>query len=115
VLGERMLGRDRAEGRAHDRVGAGREYVHTAVADQFAVAAADVVREREAHAFAPADPVRLHHTHALRPAGHLHQIVEQLVGVVGDPQVIHRDLALLHRRARPPALAVDHLLVGEHV
>ncbi len=42
------------------------------------------------------------------------EIVEQLVGVVGDPQVVHRDLALLDRRARAPAAAVDHLLVREH-
>ncbi len=61
---------------------------------------ADVVREREAHTQALADPVRLHRPHALGPSRHPVQVVEQLVGVVGDPQVVHRDLALLDRRAR---------------
>ena len=79
-----------------------------------AVVVADVVREREAHAVALADPVGLHQLHALGPAGHLVEAVEQLVGVVGDPQVVHRDLALFDRRAGAPAAAVDHLLVGEH-
>ena len=114
VRRERMLGRDRAERDAHDRVGARREHVHPAVADEAAALVTDVVREGEAHAFALADPVGLHRLHALRPAGHLVEIREELVGVVGDPQVVHRDLALLDRRAGAPAAAVDHLLVGEH-
>ncbi len=114
VYRQRVLGRDRAEGHAHDRVGAGGEDVHAAVADRLAVLAPDVVREGEAHALALADPVRLHRAHALGPAVHPVEIVEQLVGVVGDPQVVHRDLALFDQRVGAPAAAVDHLLVGEH-
>jgi hypothetical protein len=54
---QRVLGRDGAEGHAHDGVGAGGEHVHAAVLDERAVGAADVVREGEAHALALADPV----------------------------------------------------------
>ncbi len=111
---ERMLGGDRAERDAHDRVDARREDVHLAVADQRAVVAADVVRKGEAHADALADPVRLHRLHAVGPARHPVEIREELLRVVGDAQEIHRDLALLHRRAGAPAASVDHLLVGEH-
>ena len=52
--------------------------------------------------------------HALGPAGHLVEAGEELLGVVGDPEVVTRDLALLDHRAGAPAAAVDHLLVGEH-
>ena len=111
---KRMLRRDRAERDAHDGVGARGEHVHAPVADQAAGVVLDVVWKREAHADALADPVGLHRLHALRPTGHLVEVTQKLLGVVGDLQVIHRDLALLDRRARAPALAVDHLLVGEH-
>ena len=87
-----------------------------AVLDQLAVAAADLVREGEAHALALADPVLLHQPHALGPAAAarcLH-VLEQLVGVLRDLQVVAGDLALLDQRAGAPAAAVDHLLVGEH-
>ncbi len=109
-----MLGGDRAEGDAHDGVRARGEDVHPAVTDRLAVGAADVVRKGESHPVALADPVGLHRAHALGPARHPGQVVEQLVGVVGDPQVVHRDLALLDRCARAPAASVDHLLVREH-
>ncbi len=114
VRGERMLGGDGAEGHAHDGVGARGEDIHPAVADRLAVVAPDVVREREAHALASADPVGLHGLHRLGPARHLVEILEQLLGVVRDAQVVHRDFALLDGSARAPSLAVDHLLVGEH-
>ncbi len=78
------------------------------------VFAADVVREREVHALAAADPVRLHRAHAVGPFGQLVERREQLVRVLRDPQVVHRDLALLDQRAGAPAAAVDHLLVREH-
>ena len=41
-------------------------------------------------------------------------VVEQPVGVVGDPQVPLRQLARLDDRAAPLAPTVDHLLVGQH-
>jgi hypothetical protein len=120
MRGQRMLGRHGAEGHAHDGVGARREDVHAAVADQRAVGAADVVREGEAHALALADPVLLHQAHALGPAG---QVVgssgsftpaQQLVGVLRDLQVVARDLALLDGAPlRQPRPSID-LLVGQH-
>ena len=42
------------------------------------------------------------------------QPLEQLVGELGDLQKPLRELAPLDRSAGAPALAVDHLLVGEH-
>ena len=42
------------------------------------------------------------------------EIVQQFLGILGDGEVIHRDLALLHHRAGAPAAAVDYLLIGEH-
>ncbi len=114
LLRQRMLGGHRRERHAHDRVRARRENVHAAVADQLAIVAADIVREREAHALALADPVRLHRLHAFGPAGHLVQVFEQLLGVVGDAKVVAGDLALLDDRAGAPAAPVDHLLVCEH-
>ena len=112
---ERMLRRDRAERDAHDRVGARREHVEPAAADQPASRVADVVQEGEAHALALAEPVLLHQLDALGPAGQagLHAL-EQLVGVLRDLQVVAGNLALLDQRARAPAAALDHLLVGEH-
>ncbi len=120
LRGERMLGRDRAERDAHDGVGARGEHVELAVADQAAGVVMDRVREREAHAFALADPVLLHQAHALGPAGQVLRVArvghgrQQFLGVLRDVEVVARDLALFHRGARAPAVAIDHLLVGEH-
>ena len=112
---QRMLGRHGAKGHAHDGVGARGEDVHPAVANQRARAILDVMRERKAHAFALADPVFLHQPHALGPSGQLVlHAVEQLFGVVGDLEVVARNLALFNRGAGAPALAVNHLLVGQH-
>ncbi|ABA48399.1 hypothetical protein BURPS1710b_3452 [Burkholderia pseudomallei 1710b] len=105
--GERMLGRDRAERDAHDRVGARREHA------QQLLLAVELVRKAEVHAEALADPVVLHHLHALGPTEAV-EIVQQLVRVLRDPHVVHRDLALFDERARAPAAPVDHLLVREH-
>jgi hypothetical protein len=102
-----MLGGDRTERHAHDRVGARREHA------QHLLLAVDLVREAEVHAEALADPVLLHDLDALGPA-EAFEVVQQLVGVLSDPHVVHRDLALFDQRARAPAAPVDHLLVGEH-
>ena len=56
----------------------------------------------------------LHQPHLLRPALERVERVEQLLRVVGDLEEPLRQLALLDQRARAPAAAVDHLLVGEH-
>ncbi len=114
VRRQRVFGGDGAEGDAHDGVGAGREHVHPAAADQRARGVANPVREGEAHALALADPVGLHRLHALGPAVHPVQLREQFLGVIGDLEVVAGDLALLDQRAGAPAAPVDHLLVGEH-
>ena len=71
-------------------------------------------REAELHALRLADPVLLHQPHLVRPAFQRAEAIEQIVGKIGDLEEPLAELALLHRRARAPALAVDHLLVGEH-
>ena len=115
LRGQRVLGRDGAEGHAHDGVGARGEDVHAPALDHFTVVAADVVREGEAHALALADPVFLHQLDALGPARQvLVHVLQQLVGVLRDLQVVAGDLALLDHRAAAPAAAVDDLLVGQH-
>ena len=108
MRGERMLSGDRAKRHAHDRVGARREHA------QAAGRAIDLVGERDVDALAPADPVRLHGTHALGPTRHGIQRGEQILGVLRDLQVIHRDLAFLDESPRAPTAAVDDLLVREH-
>ena len=129
---ERMLGGNGNKGDAHDGVGAGGEDPEQAFVrgagtltlspspggrGKLRAAARrsrNLVWKREAHAVALADPVGLHRLHALGPAGESVEHRQQLVGVAGDRQVIHRDLALFHRRAGAPAAAVDHLFVGEN-
>ena len=103
-----MLGGDGCEGHAHQRVGARGEHIQRVV---FAV---QFIREAHPHAFALADPVRLHRAHALRPIGERVQRIEQILRVIRDAQVVHRDLALLDDRTGAPAFTVDHLLVREH-
>ena len=115
VRGQRMLGGHGAEGHAHDGVGARGEHVHAAVLDRLAAGVFDVMRESEAQALALADPVLLHQLDALGPARQLVLgVLEQFFGVVADLQVVAGDLAALDRGAGTPALAVDHLLVGQH-
>src|SRR5258706_97417 len=108
MRGERMLRRDRAESGAHQRVGSrGKDAQHFLFSGK-------LVREADVDAVTLADPVDLHRLHALGPAGERVERGEQLLGVSGDPHVVHRDLALLDERPGAPAAAVDHLLVREH-
>ncbi|MCY1164210.1 hypothetical protein D9M73_40830 [compost metagenome] len=110
-----MFRRHRAKGHAHDGVGARGEDIHLPVADQLARGIPDVVRKGKTHAFALAYPVLLHQLDALGPAGQLvADAVEKFFGVVGDLQVVARDLAFFNHCARAPALAVNYLLVGQH-
>ena len=107
--GQRMLGGNGDEAHAHDGVGARR--VH---AQQLGLAV-DRVREAKVDAEALADPVLLDQTNAVGPAGKaVQRALEQFLGVARDVEVVARDLALFHWRARTPAVAVDHLLVGQH-
>ena len=107
VGSQRMLGRNRDERRAEQRIGTGREDL------QLPRRAVELVGESEVDALAAPDPVRLHQLDALGPAGQRVQRRQEFRRVLRDAQVVHRDLALLDRRARAPALAVDHLLVGQ--
>ena len=60
------------------------------------------------------DPVGLHLLDALGPAGELLQIVEQLLGVLGDLEVPLLKVALLRLGAAAPAFALSDLLVGQN-
>ena len=107
--GERMLGRDRHEAGAEDRVGPGGEDLRAARRPARSRCEAPCAGPRAGRSSSPASagPCR-----ASAPASS--SAVEQLVGEVGDAEEPLGQLAPLDRRARAPALAVDHLLVGEH-
>ena len=70
--------------------------------------------EGQPRALAAANPVRLHQPHPLRPPLQPIQRAQQVRREFGDPHEPLVQLLLFHRRARPPALAVDHLLIGQH-
>ena len=129
---QRVLGRNRHKGHAHEGVGAGGEHIQRPARRllarwqrrRLAVApgggVVPVEGKAKAQALALANPVFLHQPHALGPAGerglgvvHLH-MVQQLLRVIGDLQVVARNLALFHQRAGAPAAPVNHLLVGQH-
>ena len=65
-------------------------------------------------ALGAANPVGLHLLDALGPAGELLQVVEQLLGVLGDFEVPLLKVALLGLGAAAPALALGDLLVGQN-
>ena len=105
----RMLGGERDIGRAHQRVRARREHRQRAVSGAGAVQ----VKANLDAARAP-DPVALHLPHPLRPFVQLREVVEQLIGVIGDAQEPLRYFPALDARAGTPAKPVNHLFVGEH-
>ncbi len=105
LLGQRVLGGDGDVGDAHQGVRAGG-------VDGQGLAALDL--EVQLHAHRAPDPVGLHGAHLFRPAVEGVEVVEQLLGVVGDAERPLRDLAALDQRAGAPAASVDDLLVGEH-
>ncbi len=104
--GQRMIGRDRHEAGAEQRVGAGREDL-----ERLGLA---IDREADQSALGAADPVLLHPPDLVRPALQLGQAGQQLVAIGGDLQEPLRQLAPLDQRPRAPATAIDHLLIGEH-
>ncbi len=101
-----VLGREHEEGRAEERVGAGREDREVEVEL--------VASEDDLGALGAADPVALHRDHVLGPALEQLEVVEQAVGVVGDPEEPLLEIAGDDLGAAALAAAVDHLLVGEH-
>ena len=70
--------------------------------------------ERKAQTLALADPVGLHQPHLVRPILKIVQAAQQLIGKFGNLQEPLAQLAPLDRRAGTPALAVDHLFIGQH-
>ena len=60
------------------------------------------------------DPVALHREDLVGPAIEPPDRVEQLLGVLRDAKEPLVELSCAHRRAAPPAAAIDDLLVGEH-
>jgi hypothetical protein len=108
---ERMVGRQRHEFRTEQRVGPGRVDVELALA---ARGGHGIEREADQQAFRTADPVLLHQPHFFRPALEPVERAQQFLGERRDLEEPLGELALLHGRARAPAAAVDHLLVGEH-
>ncbi len=101
-----VLGGKDEEGRPEERVGAGGEDGEVEIEL--------LAAEDHLGALRAADPVALHGDHVLRPGLEQVEVVEQPLGVLGDPEEPLLELALLHRRAAALAVAVDDLLVGEH-
>ena len=108
---QRMIGRDRHELGAEQRVGPRGENAQLALAGGRGRC---VQREADQQAFAAADPVALHQPHLVRPAVESVERVEQLLRVLRDLEDPLVHFLLLDHRAGAPAAAVDHLLVGEH-
>ena len=106
-----VLRGEQKEGAAEEGVGAGGEDGDLLVGG---VALGVAEREVDLGAFGASDPVGLHLLHALRPARELVEVVEQLLGIVGDLEVPLLEVALLGLLAAAPAAALDDLLVGEH-
>ncbi len=106
--GQGVLGRQRQERHAEQRVGAGRVDLH--IADPGLRRGQS---EAQPRALAASDPAGLHHPHPLRPAVEAVERGEQFGRVFRDPQEPLAELLLLDRRSRAPAAPVDHLLVGE--
>ncbi len=110
-LRQRMIGGNRHEGRAEQRVGPGRvdlQLIHALRRRLFGQSPADQ------HAFRTADPVALHQAHLFRPLVEIVDGIDQVLRVIGDLEEPLRQLALLDFRAGAPAATVDHLFVGKH-
>jgi len=109
LSGQRMVGRQRDETCTENRVRPGRKDLD----------GRDIVLwlcqcEMELQALRLADPVFLHQPHLFGPCLEIRQAGEQILGKIGDLQKPLAELAFFDLGARAPALAVDHLLVGEH-
>ena len=109
--GQRMIRRQRHEFGAEQSVRPRGENFELALAVRRGFL---IEREADQQAFRTADPVLLHQPHFFRPAVERIERIEQLLRVFGDLEHPLAHLALLDQRARAPAAAVDHLLVGEH-
>ena len=98
--------RQHEEAAAEQRVGAGGEHGDDVVFRQLGRRVAVAVAQRmksTLRALGAADPVRLLLLHALGPAFELIQVVQQLLGVVGDLVVPLGEVALLNLGIASPA------------
>ena len=110
-LGQRMIGRNRHEFGAEQRVMPRREDFELG----FAVGRGfRIEREPDQEPLGAPDPVALHRAHLLGPAVERIERVEQLLRILRDLEDPLVHFALLDRGAGAPAATVDHLLVGEH-
>ena len=111
-----VLGRQQEERAAEQGIGTRGEHGDHIVGRRFgrSLAVGPAQHEVDFGAFGAADPVRLHLLDALGPTVQLVEVVQQLLGVVGDLEVPLREVALLHRAVATPALALGDLLVREH-
>ena len=108
-LGQRVIRGNCGKRRAHQGVGAGRIDLQ-----RLEPRRSPHSLERKLQPARLPDPVRLHQAHLVRPMRQPVQCAQQLLRILADPEEPLRQLAPFDRRPRPPALAVDHLLVREH-
>ena len=114
--GQRMVGRDRHELRAEQRVRAGRVDLELA-RSRFACERAERRRiddEANDKALRAPDPVALHEADLFRPTIEPVEAGEQIIRIIGDLEEPLGEFALLDDRPGTPAAAINHLLVGEH-
>ena len=104
-LRQRMIGRQRHETGPEQRIGPGAENIERTPIRQI---------EGEAQALGFADPVLLHQPDLFRPTLQRIEARQQFLAETGDAEEPLRQLAPFDRRARAPALAVDHLFIGKH-
>ena len=71
-------------------------------------------RKAKLQALRPSNPVGLHHPHLFGPILQPVQGGQQLGRIVGNLEEPLRQFPPLNRRIRPPALAVNHLLIGQN-
>ena len=108
-----MLGRQHAIGRAEQRIGSRGEHVEKGVVAGQRAGVGPAQRKADPGALAAADPVALHLLHAVRPVEPV-EPRQQPLGIRGDAQHPLPHGLADHRVAAALALAVDHLLVGQH-
>ena len=109
-----VLGSQDKEGDTEERVGSRGEDGDLALVALDGLAILVAQGKVDLGALGAADPVSLHLLDALGPAGELLQVVEQLLGVLGDLEVPLLQVALLGLGAAAPALALGDLLVGQN-
>ena len=111
-LCQRMVGGDRQEGGAEQRVRPRRVNRHFGCVASPVPLRDDFPADRQA--FGTADPVLLHQPDLFRPLVERIERIKQILAEIGDAEEPLRQFALFHQGARAPAATVDHLLVGEN-